>query len=374
MSIHQDAPVVIFDNGSGICKAGLSGDNTPRSVISSVIGHARTGNRMLQANRKAYYVGEEAQTFRGILALTYPIEHGIVKSWPDMEKIWKHVYDCELRMQSNEHPVLLSEAPFNPSSNREMMAEVMFESFNVPAMYMALQAALSLYASGHTTGLVVDIGDGVTSTFPIYEGSPLPHAGNRLNFAGRDITEYLTRLLMETKLSFVSSAEKDIAREIKEKLCYVALDPKEEAEKCPAEGSEEYILPDGNVVTIGTQRFLAPESLFSPSTIGIDAQGLHKMIHESIYGCAIDVRRSLFNNILLSGASTLFPGLQDRIYKEIRTLAPKTIQVKVIAPSDRKFSVWIGGSVLTCLESFKEMWITARDYSEFGSAVVYRMA
>ncbi|XP_069599088.1 actin, cytoplasmic-like [Ranitomeya imitator] len=374
MSIHQDAPAVIFDNGSGICKAGLSGDITPSSVISSVIGHARTGNRMLQANRKAYYVGEEAQNLRGILALTYPIEHGIVKSWPDMEKIWKHVYDCELRMQSNEHPVLLSEAPFNPRSNREMMAEVMFESFNVPAMYMALQAALSLYASGHTTGLVVDIGDGVTSTFPIYEGSPLPHAGNRLNFAGRDITEYLTRLLMETKLSFVSSAEKDIAREIKEKLCYVALDPKEEAEKCPAEGSEEYILPDGNVVTIGTQRFLAPESLFSPSTIGIDAQGLHKMIYESIYGCAIDVRRSLFNNILLSGASTLFPGLQDRIYKEIRTLAPKTIQVKVIAPSDRKFSVWIGGSVLTCLESFKEMWITARDYSEFGSAVVYRMA
>ncbi|XP_077113627.1 actin, cytoplasmic-like isoform X2 [Ranitomeya variabilis] len=222
--------------------------------------------------------------------------------------------------------------------------------------------------------LVVDIGDGVTSTFPIYEGSPLPHAGNRLNFAGRDITDYLMRLLMETRLSFVSSAERDIAREIKEKLCYVALDPKEEAEKCPSEGSEENIPPDGNVVTIGTQRFLAPEHLFSPSIIGIDAQGLHKMIHESIYGCAIDVRRSLFNNILLSGASTLFPGLQDRIYNEIRTLAPKTIEVKVIAPSDRKFSVWIGGSVLTCLESFKEMWITAMDYSEFGSAIVHRMA
>ncbi|XP_073511491.1 actin, cytoplasmic-like [Phyllobates terribilis] len=374
MSNYLDAPVVIFDNGSGICKAGLSGENVPRSVISSMIGRVKTECSMVEANRKAYYVGEEAQSLRGILALTYPIEHGIVKSWPDMERIWKHVYDCELQIQSNESPVLLSEAPFNPRSNREIMAEVMFESFNVPAMYVALQATLSLYASGRTTGLVVDIGDGVTSTFPIFEGTPLPHAGNRLNFAGRDITDHLMRLLMETGHSFVSSAEKDIAREIKEKICYVALDPKEEAENCSAEGLEEYILPDGNVVTIGRQRFLAPESLFSPSVIGMDTLGVHKMILESIYGCAIDVRRSLFNSILLSGASTLFPGLEDRLYNEIRTLAPETVEVEVIAPSDRKFSVWIGGSVLTSLESFKEMWITSKDYSEFGSAIIHRTA
>ncbi|XP_073537308.1 actin-1-like [Phyllobates terribilis] len=374
MSNNLDAPVVIFDNGSGICKAGLSGDTVPRSIISSVIGRAKTKYSMAEANRKAYYVGEEAQALRGILALTYPIEHGIVKSWPDMEKIWKHVYDCELLIQSNESPVLLSEAPFNPTSNREMMAEVMFESFDVPALYVALQATLSLYASGRTTGLVVDIGDGVTTTFPIFEGTPLPYAGYRLNFAGRDITDNLTRLLMETGLSFVSSAEKEIAREIKEKLCYVALDPKEEAENYPAKGLEEYMLPDGKVVTIGPQRFLAPESLFSPSISGMDTLGVHKMILESIYRCAIDVRRYLFNNILLSGASTLFPGLEDRLYSEIRTVAPETVEVKVIAPSDRKFSVWIGGSILTSLESFKEMWITAKDYSEFGLAIIHRMA
>ncbi|XP_075696843.1 actin, cytoplasmic 1-like [Rhinoderma darwinii] len=366
-----DVPAVIFDNGSGLCKAGLSCDDVPRSVISSVIGRARTEYSLLGANRKKYYVGEEAQAFRGILKLTYPIEHGIVTSWPDMEKIWKHMYDCELHIQPHERPVLLSEAPLNPIENREKMAEVMFESFNVPAMYVALQATLSLYANGRTSGLVMDIGDGVTTTFPIFEGFHLPHAGNRLNLAGRDVTDYFTRLLMETGLSFVSSAEKEIARDMKEKLCYVALDPKEEMEKNSKDCLTEYTLPDGKVVTVGHQRFRAPETLFSPSDNGVEASGVHTMIFDSILRCDIDIRRPLYKNILLSGGSTLFHGLEDRIHKEITSLVPGTVKVKIIAPNDRKFAVWIGGSILTCLKSFRELWVTSMDYKEFGSAIVH---
>ncbi|KAG8568547.1 hypothetical protein GDO81_014059 [Engystomops pustulosus] len=362
---------VIFDNGSGLCKAGLAGDGFPRSVINTVIGRARSEFGLLGANRKNYYVGKEAQDLRGILSLTHPIEHGIVTSWSDMEKIWEHMYTCELQIQSSDRSVLLSEAPLNPTDNREKMTEVMFESFNVPAMFVASQATLSLYANGRTSGLVLDIGDGVTTTFPIYEGFHLTHAGNRLNIAGRDITDYFMRLLMETGLSLVSSAEKEITRAMKEKLCYVALDPREEMKKDFKDCSTEYTLPDGKVVTVAHQRFRAPEILFSPSINGTEAPGVHTMIIDSILKCAVDTRKALFKNILLSGGSTLFPGFEERVHNEIQAMAPETVQVKVLAPDDRNFAVWIGGSILTCLESFREMWITSADYREFGPAVVH---
>ncbi|XP_056398003.1 actin-related protein T2 [Hyla sarda] len=365
-------PAVIFDNGSGLFKAGLSSDTAPRSVISSVIGRPRSDHSLVEASRRQYYVGEEAQALRGILNLTYPIEHGIVTSWSDMEKIWQHMYNCELHIQSSEMPLLLTEPPLNPTNNREMMAEVMFESFSVPAMYVALQSTLSLYASGRTSGLVMDIGDGVTNTFPIFEGFHLHHAGNRLNVAGRDITEYFTRLLTETGLSFVSSSEKETARTMKENLCYVALDPKEEMGKDPDSCLAKYTLPDGKVITVGDQRFRAPEILFTPSKNGVEAPGVHTMIYNSILSCNLDIRRPLFENILLSGGSTLFQGFEDRVHSEVTTLAPETVKVKVIAPSDREIAAWIGGAVLTNLESFKDMWITAMDYKEHGVTIVHQ--
>ena len=365
---------VVIDNGSGMVKVGFSGDDAPRSVFGCIVGRPAYRAIMVGMGAKDLYVGEQAQHKRGILRLRYPIEHGIITNWDDMEKIWHHAFFDQLKISPEDHNVLMTEAPMNPRTNREKMTQIMFELFNVPGMYVNIQAVLALYASGRTTGVVMDSGDGVTHTVPIYDGYALPHAILRLNLAGRDLTHYLQRILVQRGYTFTSSAEREIVRELKEKSCYVATDFASEYEKSQKtdECIQQHELPDGSLMTINDERFRTVEAIFRPELVGKETEGIHYLAYDSVERCEMDIRRNLLNDIVLSGGTTMFPGMAERLQYEISTLCLNHLPVNVVAPPERKYSVWIGGSILSSLSTFQPLWIKKSEYEDAGPSIVHR--
>ncbi|MDB6141350.1 MAG: actin, non-muscle 6 [Pseudomonas sp.] len=367
---NNSAQPIVIDLGSGITKAGFSGDNAPRAVFPTIVGRPRKA----VSGQKDLYVGDEALSNSGTLTLKYPLEHGPVENWDDLEKLLDHTFYNELRWPPALYAILVALPPLNSKSDMERMTQILFESFNCPAVCLVSGPILSLYASGRTTGVVVDVGDGVTYIAPISKAYVLPHAVVKSDLAGRDLTNYLRIILAERGYSFARTAEHEIARNIKETLSYVALDYEEEMQTAASSSTLDkvYELPDGQVVAVGNECFRCPEALLQPSLLGKDLRGIHELVYESIMKCDIDIRQELFNNIILSGGSTMFGGFADRLKKELVKLVPPSMNVNVIAPTDRKYSTWIGGKQLASLPAFQKHFITPKEYDGDGPAIIHR--
>ena len=352
-----------------IIKAGVAGEDWPRSVFPTVVGRPKYFGEKVYCAIDAY-IDDEACAKASALNIKQPIENSIVTNWDDMEKIWQHTFYNKLHVEPVEHPVFLTEPPIVPKGYREKMIQIMFETFNVPAYCDANQCLLSLYTAGPTTGIVLDVGGDTSKVCSIYGSYPINDSVVQHNIAGRDITEYLRKLLNKKGYNFSDDFyEMEIIRDIKEKHGYVAYDFDDEMGKAAntLKSNALCTLLDGNVITIPNEGFRYPELLFKPRLNGFEFEGIETTLFNSINKCDINIRKDLYNNIVLSGGSTMFEGFRERIEKEIVRLAPPNMKINVILVPDFKYSSWIGGSVYALFATY----VTHDEYNESGPSIVH---
>jgi centractin len=296
--------------------------------------------------------------------------------------------------------VLITEAPFTPASQREALAQLMFERLRVPSLHFASTPTLALYGSGRTTGLVLDCGDGVTSATPIYEGFSISEASVRSDLGGRDVTIALQKQLRKAGHVFNTSAELEMLASLKETACYVAKNPQAEeaairkeklaaassgasggsattassSSLAPASPSEEtYILPDGSRIRMGIERFAASEVLFNPSLVGgLETPACHEAIAMAISKSELELRPALLSSIVLAGGTTATKGFGERLLAEVKRSLPPDAKVKLWAPAERKIITWVGGSILASLSTFKGMCVRREEWEDVGAAVFSR--
>ena len=382
--------VLVCDNGTGFVKVGYAGSHFPEYIFPSMVGRPilRATNKIGNIEVKDLMVGDEASQLRALLEVSYPMENGMVKNWEDMCHVWDYTFgETKMNVDPADCKVMLTEPPMNPLKNREKMIEVMFEKYGFSGTYVAIQAVLTLYAQGLLTGVVVDSGDGVTHLCPVYEGFALPHLTRRLDIAGRNITRYLIKLLLLRGYSFNHSADFETVRQLKEKLCYVGYNIDIE-EKLALETTvlvESYTLPDGRVIKVGGERFAAAEALFQPHLIDIESNGISELLFNTIQAADMDVRPELYKHIVLSGGTTMYPGLPSRLEREIKQLYLERVlhgdidrlnnfKLRIEDPPGRKNMVFIGGAVLADVMKDKEgFWMTKEEYQERGVKVLDKL-
>lgn len=371
-------------------KVGYAGQNFPTSIFPSMVGRPilRAEESVSESiELKEIMCGDEAAAIRHCLEIKYPVENGIVKNWEDMEHLWNYTFYEKLQINPGDNKILLTEPPQNPVKNRQNIIERMFETYGFAASNVSIQAMLTLYAQGLLTGVVVDTGDGVTHVVPVYDGFVPQNLIRRLDVAGRHVTQYLIKLLMLRGYAFNRTADFDTVRQIKEKFCYVANDIQAER-KLALETTclmENYTLPDGRVIKIGRERFEAPEALFSPSLIDSESVGMADMVFDMIQAADIDTRSEYYKHIVLSGGSSMYPGLPTRLERDLRERYLKEIlkndvtrmkkfKINIEDPPRRKHMVFLGGSVLAdIMKDRAEFWITKGDYEEQGMRVLQKL-
>ncbi|KAH3680589.1 hypothetical protein WICPIJ_008209 [Wickerhamomyces pijperi] len=383
-------PPIVLDQGTGFVKIGYAGSNFPEHTFPSIVGRPilRAEERSLSdIEIKDIMCGDEASEVRSALQISYPMENGIIKNWEDMEHLWDYSFFERLQKDTTGQKVLLTEPPMNPLKNREKMVDVMFEKYQFGGVYVAIQAVLALYAQGLSSGVVVDSGDGVTHIIPVYESVVLNHLTKRLDVAGRDVTRHLIDLLSRRGYAFNRTADFETVRQIKEKLCYVSYDLELDARLARETTTlvENYELPDGRVIKVGSERYEAPECLFQPSLVDVEQVGVGELLFNTVQSADVDIRSTLYKSVVLSGGSSMYPGLPSRLEKEIKQLWLTRVlhgdasrldkfKVRIEDPPRRRHMVFIGGAVLANIMADKDhMWISKQEWEEYGPQILSKL-
>lgn len=368
-------------------------------------------------SKRKLYVGSQALGYRRDFMEVIPaLKDGVVANWDVVDSLWDHALRERLLIDPKEHPILLAEPSSNSQQQRERTAELMFESHKVPALFLAKNAVLTSFASGRPTSLVVDCGGGSTTVAAVHDGYVLQKAVVSSPIGGEVLTDCLMRTL-ETKgilvrprysfkrkevrpgefqivdldfpnttASYKRYSQMIIANDFKEAVCRVPDTPFDETAYSNIP-TTPYELPDGQIIEIGADRFKFPDLIFNPSllqmmphmekldNLGHSLRGLPQMVIESINKCDVDIRRELFSSILLAGGTASMQQMKERLEKELMEEAPQAARVKVLASGnaiERRFSVWIGGSILASLGSFQQMWFSKAEYEEHGASYIQR--
>lgn len=402
-------PACVIDNGTGYTKMGFAGNTEPQYILPTAIAIKESAKVGDQAQRRAakgitdldFYIGDEAVEAPGY-ATKWPIRHAIVEDWDLMERFWEHCIFKYLRAEPEDHYFLLTEPPLNTPENREYTAEIMFESFNIPGLYIAVQAVLALAASWTSrqvgertlTGTVIDSGDGVTHVIPVAEGYVIGSCIKHIPIAGRDITFFVQQLLREREAGIPPEQSMETAKTIKERWGYICPDIAKEFAKYeaePAKWIKKYesvnaITKKPFAVDVGYERFLGPEIFFHPEFSNPDfTTPLSEVVDNVIQNCPIDVRRPLYKNIVLSGGSTMFRDFGRRLQRDIKRavdarlklseqlsggrIKPKPIDTQVITHHMQRYAVWFGGSMLASTPEFYTVCHTKADYDEHGPSI-----
>jgi len=401
-------PAVVIDNGTGYTKMGFAGNCEPQYIVPTVIATQEGKGAQKAATQKKgvedldFYIGDEALANSKTYDIFYPVRHGQIDNWTHMEYFWEQAIFKYLRCEPEDHYFLLTEPPLNAPENREYTAEIMFETFNVPGLYIAVQAVLALAASWTSrnvkdrtlTGTVIDSGDGVTHVIPVAEGYVIGSSIKHIPLAGRDITAFVQQLLRERSEQIPPSESMEVAKRIKETYSYVCPDIVKEYAKYDAEPSKwirqyegkESVTKKPYTCDVGYERFLGPEIFFNPEIFSSDfLTPLPKVVDDTIQSCPIDVRRGLYKNIVLSGGSTMFKDFGKRLARDIKRSVDYRIKrseelsggkikavpldVNVISHHMQRYAVWFGGSMLASTADFYNVCHTKQQYDEIGPSI-----
>ncbi|KAK8934154.1 Actin-related protein 4 [Platanthera zijinensis] len=437
----DEVSAVVIDLGSHTCKAGYAGEDSPKAVFPSAVGSIEhlgsvNDNQFDKVNeslvdskngvetiytekvnlKRKLYVGTQALGYRrDHMEVLSPFKDGVVTDWDIVDNIWTHTFRERLRIDPTKHPMLLAEPTFGSLHQRERAAELMFENYKVPALFVAKNAVLTSFSYGRFTSLVVDSGGGSTTVAPVLDGFALQKAVATSPIGGEFLTQCMMKSLESkgivfrpqysfkkkerspgeyqvldfdfpnTTQSYKMYFQRAIAADIKECVCRVPDTPYDEVAYSNIP-TMSYELPDGQILEIGSDRFKAPDILFNPFLVqtitgmenSIDSvrlRGLPQMVIDSINVCDVDIRRELFSSILISGGTSLMHQLKERLEKDLIEESPQSARVKVFASSnsiERRYGVWIGGSILASLGSFQQMWFSKPEYEEHGAFYIHR--